>query len=241
MVKEVTGGGIRLLRDDEAAAGGYFVAFSDRNGGVSLAPFDTLNLAARVGDDFGAVEVNRERAAQAAGFSPGSLALARQVHGTGVLEAGAGAGGVIGEADVLVTSAPGVVLGILSADCAPVLLAGDGAVAAVHAGWRGLAAGVVGAGVAALGRVRRAWVGPSIHACCYRVGPDVIEAFRGAGLPVAGLDRVDPGRAAMVALRHAGVEEIEMVTDCTSCDARYFSYRRDGLTGRQGAFVAVIE
>ena len=84
-------------------------------------------------------------------------------------------------------------------------------------------------------------MGPSIHACCYEVGPEVVDAFAAQGLPVAAPDRVDPGRAAMVALRRAGVEDIEAITDCTSCDTRYFSYRRDGVTGRQGSFVGLVK
>jgi purine-nucleoside/S-methyl-5'-thioadenosine phosphorylase / adenosine deaminase len=107
----------------------------------------------------------------------------------------------------------------------------------VHAGWRGLVAGAIEAGVAAVGPVTRAWVGPSIHACCYEVSTEVLDAFAAAGLPRAGDDRVDPGRAATFALRRAGVHAIAATDECTSCDRRYFSYRRDGLTGRQGSFV----
>jgi copper oxidase (laccase) domain-containing protein len=109
-----------------------------------------------------------------------------------------------------------------------------------HAGWRGLVAGAIEAGIAAVGPVRAAWVGPAIHACCYEVSDDVTSAFRSAGLPVAGDDRVDPGRAAVFALERAGIGEIAATGDCTSCDPRYFSYRRDGLTGRQGSFIRML-
>lgn len=241
MLSERTLDGVRLIADDDARARGLLVAFSDRNGGVSRSPYDTLNLAARVGDDAGAVNDNRNRVAAAADFAPSALVLARQVHEAGVIEAGPEDSGVIGDADILVTRAQGRVLAILSADCVPVVLHGDGVVAVVHAGWRGLVRGAIEAGVAAVGVVESAWVGPSIHACCYEVGPEVVDAFASRGLPIAASDRVDPGRAAVVALRRAGVEDIEAVTDCTSCETRYFSYRRDGVTGRQGSFVGLME
>ena len=111
----------------------------------------------------------------------------------------------------------------------------------VHAGWRGLVAGAIEAGIDAVGPVAGAWVGPAIHSCCYEVSDDVLEAFRARGLPTAGEDRVDPGRAADFALRRAGVEEVVATDECTSCDRRYFSYRRDGLTGRQGSFITLID
>ena len=113
---------------------------------------------------------------------------------------------MIGEADVLVTRAPGRVIGILTADCVPVVVRGDGVVAIAHAGWRGLVGGAIEAAVAAVGEVRGAWVGPSIHSCCYEVGPEVIAAFTERRLPVEGRDRVDPGRAAVAVLERAGIE-----------------------------------
>ena len=212
------------------------IAFTDRDGGVSDAPFHTLNLGLFVGDDEGAVWENRIRVGKAAGFDADDVALARQVHGADVIEVEAGQCGVLGEADVLVTSAPSRPIAILTADCAPVILEGEERIGVVHAGWRGVVGGAVEAGVAAVDRVRRAWIGPSIHACCYEVGPEVIEAFRAKDLPVADASRVDPARAAAVLLRRAGVEDVVVSDICTSCDERYFSYRRDGTTGRQGAF-----
>src|SRR5918996_1429655 len=200
---DVDADGLRLVADESAAERGLRVFFTDRRGGVSSAPFDSLNLAARVGDDAERVEENRRRIAGAAGFDVARLALARQVHG------------------------------------ARVILWGDGVVALVHAGWRGLVAGAVETGAAATGNVNAAWVGPSIHACCYEVGPEVIDAFEGRNLPVADGAHVDPGRAAAVALRGAGVEAIAVSEVCTSCDRSYFSHRRDGVTGRQGAFATL--
>lgn len=228
---------VRVTIDEEARDRGLLVAFSDREGGVSQWPYDSLNLAVRVGDDRGAVAENRGRVAAVAGFDLGSLTLARQVHGTLVVtvdDPGSVAGG---EADGLITDRPGVVLGLLTADCAAVVLAGEERVAVLHAGWRGLAEGIVGEGVAAVGRVWKAWVGPAIRDCCYEVGPEVIHAFRYRSLPV-GNRRVDIAEAARAALSEAGVSRVSVSGVCTSCNDRYFSYRRDALTGRQGAFVS---
>ena len=232
--------GVRLILDPGASEAGVMVAFSDRDGGVSPAPYDTLNLAASVGDRRETVDENRSTVALAAGFDPATLRFARQVHGADVLEVTSADPIVTGEGDVMITTRPDVTLAILTADCTPVILAGPRGVAVAHAGWRGLVGGVIEAAVSALGRVDAAWVGPSISACCYEVGPEVIAAFESHGLPVAGSDRVDPGRAAESALRRAGVERVAASAICTSCDRRYFSYRRDGTTGRQGAFAALV-
>jgi len=237
-------GGIRWLTDPRAGARGVLVAFGDRNGGVSDPPFDSLNVSRSVGDPEQAA-VNRARVARALGFEVESLAQVRQVHGADVVEVEVTSGprpaGVGGPGDGLVARAPGVVCSVLTADCVPVLLEGTSGVAALHAGWRGLVAGVLRRGVAEVGPVRAAWIGPSIHACCYEVGDEVTEAFSAAGLPVAGPRRVDPSAAALAALRGAGVTNIARSEACTSCNANYFSYRRDGETGRQGNFIALLE
>jgi YfiH family protein len=237
----ITRHGVRLWTDRAALERGWLVAFTARRGGVSAAPYDTLNLAERVGDEPGLVAENRRRAAIAMGFSVESLALARQVHGASMLEASPGAAGILGEADILIARRSGPVLGILTADCAPVLVAGERGVAIAHAGWRGLVAGVIGRAVGAVGPIASAWIGPCIHACCYEVGPEVIDAFQAAGLPVAASDRVDPAQASVFALRRTGVGAIAVVDACTSCDPDLFSYRRDGTTGRQGAFLGLMQ
>jgi polyphenol oxidase len=237
----VTRGGVGLLVDRRAESYGVLVGFSSRRGGVSERPYDTLNLAGRVGDEPDRVAENRARSASALGFPVASLALARQVHAANTLEALPGQSGVLGEADILVAREPGPVLAILTADCAPVLVAGERGVAIAHAGWRGLVAGAIETAVAAVAPVRSAWVGPCIHACCYRVGSEVTDAFGDAGLPVAAPDRVDPAQSSLFALRRAGVQRVAVAEPCTSCDGDYFSYRRDGTTGRQGAFLALIE
>jgi polyphenol oxidase len=232
--------GIGILSDGRARALGLLVAFTNRTGGVSAAPYDSLNLAARGGDDPDVVERNRVRAAEAVGFDATRLALCRQVHGTNVKEITVAEAGVVGEADILVVKEPGPVAGILTADCAPVVMVGEGGAAVLHGGWRGLAAGVIAGGSAAVG-AHTAYIGPCIRACCYEVGPEVVDAFRAAGLPVEDEHHVDPGAAAEAALRKAGVPRIADSSVCTGCDPSYFSYRRDGVTGRQGAFVALLE
>ncbi|HVM34300.1 MAG TPA: polyphenol oxidase family protein [Actinomycetota bacterium] len=232
--------GVHLLEDRGARALGVLVAFGDRRGGTSAPPYDTLNLALRSADDPGSVEENRRRAARAAGFDPSALALARQVHGTHIVEANPGDSGVVGEADGLMVRRPGSVVGILTADCTPVVVAGEAGIAILHAGWRGLAGGIVEKGVGKVGDAWAAWVGPAIRACCYRVGPEVVEAFSARGLPVAAEGRVDPSDAAVAMLRACGVERVARADVCTKCDTNYFSYRRDGVTGRQGAFAGLL-
>ena len=231
--------GVRLLVDAHASQRGAFVGFSNRLGGVSSPPFDTLNLGSRVGDEPACVARNRELVARAGGFGTEQVAMSRQVHGATVVEAGARARGRIGEADGLVARAPGPVLGIFTADCAAVVVAGGAGVALVHAGWRGLVAGVVERAAALVAPVACAWVGPCIRACCYEVGRDVIQAFERRGLP-SGSGRVDIADAAYVAVRRAGAGPVALAGDCTACDNRYFSYRRDGVTGRQGAFASLL-
>lgn len=232
--------GVLWYADDGARDRGVVVAFTARTGGVSKPPYDTLNLAISVGDERADVAENRRRAAAAAGVESDRLALALQVHAADVLDVGPGEAGFLGEADGLFAATPGPVLGILAADCAPVVLWGDRGVAIVHAGWRGLVAGIVAKGAERVGDVHAAWVGPAIHPCCYEVGPEVVEAFAAAGLPVHDESHVDPGVAAGAALGRAGVERVAVSDVCTSCDTRFFSYRRDGLTGRHGAFVSLL-
>jgi YfiH family protein len=233
--------GLWFLHDPRAREAGILVAFSGRAGGASPSPVDSLNLSVKAGDEAGIVDSNRAAAAEAIGFDAGSLALVDQVHGARVVDIAAPLAG--GErADGMVTTTAGIVLGILTADCAPVALAGRGGVAIAHAGWRGLAAGVVGNALAALEGPAAAWIGPCIRSCCYEVGEDVVGAFRAAGLPVADDRHVDMAEAAEAALRAAGVTSVAVSGLCTSCEEdRLFSYRRDGRTGRQGGFVSLVD
>lgn len=226
--------------------GGACARFTDREGGVSGGPYASLNLGPWTDDDPADVAENRRRVADAAGAA---LAQGRQVHGARVARvtelpwpeaagaAGAGiGGGAAEEADGQATALEGVAPIVLTADCLPVVVAGDGAVAALHAGWRGLAGGVLEAGVQAVrelgaGGPLRAAIGPGAGPCCYEVGDEVRAAFapafhRGRRLDLAG--------AARQALRDAGVDRVEVVGRCTICDPRFFSHRRDGgVTGRQ--------
>jgi YfiH family protein len=208
---------------------GARVRFTGRAGGVSEGPYASLNLGRWTDDDPAAVEENRRRAADGA-----PIAFARQVHGTGVVELD-GAPAQVADADAVVTRAHGVAAMVLTADCVPVALASADAVAMVHAGWKGLAGGVLEAGVAALradGPVHAA-IGPAAGACCYEVGLEVAERF-----PAWALDGrlLDLKAVAARRLRDAGVASVHDVGRCTMCEPDvFFSHRASGgLTGRQG-------
>jgi YfiH family protein len=196
--------------------------FTTRRGGVSEGPYASLNLGLWTDDDAGRVRDNRERVRAAVGAE--RLAQGRQVHGTRVVVDAEG----IEEADGQVTTVPGVAAMVLVADCLPVALAGPERVGMVHAGWRGLAAGVLDGGVEATGAVAAA-IGPGIGPCCYEVGDDVRAVF-GTREPTLDLKAIARAR-----LEAAGVRDIHDCGLCTSCDAeRFFSHRRDrGVTGRQ--------
>jgi copper oxidase (laccase) domain-containing protein len=112
-------------------------------------------------------------------------------------------------------------------------------VALLHAGWRGLVAGVVERGAEMVAPIWGAWIGPCIRACCYEVGPEVIGAFERRGLPTRE-GRVDIAEAAHVAVRRAGAPAVALAGECTACAGRYFSHRKEGVTGRQGAFVSLL-
>jgi polyphenol oxidase len=233
-------GSLEVLADRAAAERGWLIAFTDRAGGTSHPPYESLNLSGRVGDDDASVRANRDAVGEALSFDPGQLVLSNQVHGSDVLEVTPGDAGVIGPADVLVVRTPGPIAAILTADCAPVAVAGSDALAIAHAGWRGLVGGAIERAIQVVGEPIAAWVGPCIHSCCYTVGADVVERFRDRGLPVQAPERVDPARAAEAILRRSGVRHLSVATECTSCDPRYFSYRRDGVTGRQAGLVALL-
>ena len=221
--------------------GPYRVAFSTREGGVSSGRYASLNLGLRTDDEPANVEENRRRLCAEVGADPELLTLNRQVHGTTVLRALAGERNT--EADGLWTEEPGVPLLAMTADCLPIVLARtNGAtpgVAVLHAGWRGLAGGVVAAGVEALGGGRlSAAIGPGIGPCCYGVHTEVAARFE-PDLLTAG--KLDLWTAAERALRAAGVDEIERTDLCSSChEDLFFSHRRDdGVTGRQGVIALV--
>jgi YfiH family protein len=219
---------------------GYVVAFTTRAGGVSEVPYDSLNLSRGTGDDPERVEENRRIACDAIGVSYERLAFNRQVHSPTVHRAEAGMRGAPG--DGLWTDERDLPLLAMSADCLPIAVAatdGTPRLAVLHAGWRGLAEGVVGAGVAALGDgPKAAVIGPAIGPCCYEVGADVAALY---DTDLTRNGRLDLWTAAERALRRAGVEQVERVDLCTHDHAQlFFSHRRDGLArGVQGVIGAI--
>jgi YfiH family protein len=221
--------------------------FSTRLGGVSPAPYESLNLGILTGDEPDRVRDNRHRLAARAGLAPGDVAMGWQVHGAEVLEwesAPENGGGYakpgtpLEKVDGHATDLAGLGLLVLVADCLPVALAGEGRAAMLHCGWRGLAAGIVQRAVASFTEPPTAVVGPGIGSCCYEVGPEVLEAFSDlAG--VADGRMLDLRAVAERKLHAAGVAGVGHVDLCTSCRADlFFSHRRDGPeTGRQAGMV----
>lgn len=226
------------------------VVFTDRHGGTSVAPFDAMNLAGHVGDDPAAVlENSRVLAAQLGLIDPSGWVRPFHVHGTDVLEITTAPTAETApvDGDGAATAMADLPLVALGADCAPIALANDTAVAAIHAGWRGARDGVVEHGVAALHRLGRGSVrgaiGPCICVRHYEFGADALEPLVARfGESVAGT--TDDGRPAFdlpLALRHAlaeaGVDEVTDTRCCTAESADHYSYRRDGVTGRHGVVV----
>lgn len=194
----------------------------------------------------GATEEAWARAAQMVGMAEAPVAFASQVHGRTVLHATTG--GLVGEADALITDRPGLLLAIRVADCVPIVVAGDGAVAVIHAGWRGLAMGVIAATLRALGPGRwMAAVGPRICVDCYEVGEEVVDGIAARVPAEAFVHRdlgprphVDLGAAAAHQLGAAGVETIDVLSCCTRCSRDHWSYRQEGLAaGRQAGLVGL--
>jgi YfiH family protein len=217
------------------ALDGATALFTSRRGGVSKGAYGSLNLGLWTADDPGHVAANRERVRALAGGS--RLAQGHQVHGTRVVVDAA----AVEDADGQVVTAPGTAPIVLVADCLPIALAAPEAVAALHAGWRGLAGGIVAEGVGALRRAGAsriaAAVGPGARGCCYEVGDEVRAAF-GTTARTLDLARIAAGQLAA-----AGVDEVHDTGLCTICardedGPRFFSHRRDGgVTGRQAGVV----
>jgi len=238
---------MKLLRWD-AAPQGVEVAFSTRDGGVSEGPYASLNLGILTEDDPGRVVENRRRLCDAVGVAPEAATMAFQVHGTRVTHArptGVVTPGTDYEqCDGLWTDEPGQGLMLVTADCLPVALARtDGSrLVVLHAGWRGLLAGIAEAGTAAADGETVAAIGPGIGPCCYEVGEEVAGPFRARfGDDVAPDGHLDLPLAAARALEFSGVKRVDRVGGCTACDPdTYFSHRRDrGVTGRQGIVAAL--
>jgi polyphenol oxidase len=215
--------------------------FATRRGGVSSGPYESLNLGRMTGDDPEAVAANHARLAVAAGCAPGDLLYGRQVHGTDVrrVTGPPPPDRAVTEEDGQATALAGHPALVFVADCLPVLLATEGAVAAVHAGWRGLAGGVIAEGVAALRAVGgtgeiTALIGPGARGCCYETGEEVHAAFAADGARV-GERNLDLALIARRRLEAAGAAAVHDVGLCTICHPElFFSHRRDsGVTGRQ--------
>ena len=230
----------------QAPAGVHAFTTTRRGPGVSKPPFDAFNLGDHVGDNPAAVAANRATLRQHLELTGEPLWL-RQVHGTVVVDADALPAGAVPEADAAVARASDRVLAILTADCLPVLFASDdGAViAAAHAGWRGLAAGVLEATVAAMqvdpARLV-AWIGPAIRQPAFEVGTEVHEAFvsrdpRAAAAfqpsTRAGHFRCDLALLARLRLAGSGLDRVADCGICTFSEStRFYSHRRDGVGGR---------
>jgi YfiH family protein len=214
-----------------------------RTGGASEGPYASLNLAAHVGDDPRSVSKNRRRLREVAGLPCEPLWL-EQVHGCDVAVQAGGAGPP--RADASIATGPARVCAVMTADCLPVVLANRAGtcVGLAHAGWRGLAGGVVEATVAALGSDPAeivAWLGPAIGQGAFEVGPEVRQAFvdrleGAAGCFAAngrGRFQADIYGLARLVLARAQVGSVHGGGWCTASDrARFYSYRRDGVTGR---------
>jgi YfiH family protein len=233
---------------DWPAPPGVRALSSFRSGGASVAPYASLNLGDHVGDDPQAVAVNRLALAKAAGL-PAEPVWLTQVHGVNVADIDAP--GPWGPADAAVTQLSRRVCAILTADCLPIVLAAQSGerVAAAHAGWRGLSAGVIEATVKAMGMAPQrlqVWLGPAIGPDSFEVGSEVREEFLRDD-PRAGEAFQRNSRARFMAdlymlarlrLERLGIRRIYGGGECTYSRAdRYFSYRRDGTTGRQATLI----
>ena len=225
-----------------------------RRGGVSRAPFDSLNLAAHVGDDPKDVTQNRAQLEQYLPSCSNPLWL-EQVHGVDIVAAHDVPAGEVPVADGSWTDRPGLPLTILTADCLPVVFVNraETKIAIAHGGWRGLAAGILPELIAHIGNPEglRAWIGPGIQQPSFEVGGDVVDAFvKLLGEQALACFQEDaeskkfyadlPGLA-KINLQHAGVSDISGGTRCTAAEPeQFFSYRRDGLTGRMATIVALL-
>lgn len=223
-------------------------AVTSRSGGVSHGPYSSMNPADHVGDEPAAVAANRHRLEQRLQL-PAAPVWLQQVHGTTAVDAAA-AGGVV-QADAAYACQPGVVCAVLTADCLPLLLCDrvGTRVAAAHAGWRGLAAGVIEQTVAAMGLPGDellAWLGPAIGPAAYRVGGEVRDTFvahdpRAAAAFESVADgswQADLYQLARQRLADCGVHAVSGGDHCTFTESgRFFSYRRDGVTGRIASLI----
>jgi polyphenol oxidase len=244
-----------LLVPEWPAPAGVAALVSTRAGGVGEAPFDTLNVAGHVGDDPAVVATNRRLLLEAAP-GLGAIGWLEQVHGVGVVRADASTTLV---ADALFSREPGLGCAVLTADCLPVLFCDRAGtqVAAAHAGWRGLCAGILERTAACFPEpaAAMAWLGPAIGSCHFEVGPEVRDQLLAAALPRQ-RDATDacfvpggrPGHffaniydLARLRLAAAGISDVFGGGYCTFADAdRWFSYRRSAVTGRMASLIYLM-
>jgi YfiH family protein len=218
--------------------------FTTRAGGVSGGRFASLNVGDHVGDEDRDVATNRAIVGE---FAGAPVTYLRAEHGIRVARIHA-AGERPPVADALVTDVPGVAIAAIAADCVPVLIhdGASGAVAAIHAGREGVFAGVIDAAIAALLDMRGGWrvpgalsaaIGPAICGQCYEV-PEDLRARVGARHPAAfastreGMPSLDLPRAIEARLDQLGLQDIVRIRECTAESERFYSHRRDGVTGR---------
>ncbi|WP_024554301.1 purine nucleoside phosphorylase YfiH [Franconibacter helveticus 513] len=230
---------------------GVAACSSTRVGGVSVAPWNSLNLGAHCGDDLAHVEENRNRVYAAANF-PSKPVWLEQVHGKTVLKL-TGEPYASKRADASYSNTASAVCAVMTADCLPVLFCNKSGteVAAAHAGWRGLCEGVLEETVACFQDEPQnimAWLGPAIGPQAFEVGPEVREAFmekdaqaESAFRPVAGKYMADIYQLARQRLANVGVQHVYGGDRCTFTEEHdFFSYRRDRTTGRMASFIWLI-
>jgi polyphenol oxidase len=225
--------------------------FTAREGGTSLGPFSSLNTSFSVGDEAEAVAANLEVVAAGFGYASQRLRTLKQVHGDRLVRAEEVDSDVT-EADGLWTDSPSWLLGIRTADCLPILVEDtvQPRVAALHAGWRGVAANIAPKLVAAWKdtppSALRFAIGPHIQACCFEVAGDLAKRFaaqfgEGAVKQKVGRITIDLAHCVVTSLVESGVDaaNVEVLPHCTVCDGRFFSHRRDrGISGRQLSVIA---
>jgi YfiH family protein len=244
-------GSLELIRPDWPAPASVRAGATTRGGGTSDGAYRGLNLADHVGDDPAAVRENRRRLARSLALPAEPLWLT-QIHGATV--AAAGSGSIQPQADAMTAARAGQVCAVLTADCLPVLFCNKAGtrVAAAHAGWRGLMAGVLEATIAVLTRDGEepedllAWIGPAIAVRAYEVGADLRDAFL-ARDPAAAAEFSPNARGrwqldlAAVARRRLAAAGVVRIWDCGLCTfsdpVRFFSHRRDGPCGRHATLI----
>ena len=245
-----------FIRADLGVSSSVVAGVTDRLGGSSTAPYGSFNLGANVGDDTGNVALNRRQFAKQLHVDVKQCQWLDQVHGDHVVLATLGTLGTVPKADAVITRERGLVISVLTADCLPLLISNkEGTeVAAVHAGWRSLAAGIIENTIAAMESPSEdlvAWFGPAIGPNQFEVGEDVKEAFALS----SGKDAVkvfkpiedkewkylaDIYALAKIRLKTLGVKYIARASYCTVEQTQWYSYRRDGKTGRMASFIMIL-